>query len=621
MQIDRQRLLSKVAFVTVISTLALFQAIDAGRGESLPDRAPLIIAPMLEGIFICKEAGEDKNIATADGAVEYCLGHRLNAAPLIEHALDDLEPGGAKGQVQVGYMATLPLLSLWEKKGDSWQINTTKVDMYVDLIETIKRPVVVYLAGDHFDTTGPLSEFLAKNAENLALLSNGAAPASKYFGFQVLPYTLLTDEAIPVNFYRYEALRYVAKRLLAMSEAAQKRIVAITLAGEVHQMFPNFEVATGTYQDIRVTDYSPKSIEQFRDWLRQKYLTVQKFNEAMQMAYRNFEEVSAPSKDIRKETLKSFGEHYDAFASGDLPISGWLWDPQHRVQSFDLYVDKQRLGPVPMGFDRLDVYRAEPGVESPNVGFRIDLDYRSYPAGHHLIELVADSDRQKFDIWKVEFVVVGRDQGAVPPLPAFPDNFKDAKDLHGVRYWLDLPKQLQDVLYNPLAKEWDEFRGVQVYQFLGKFYDVARQTGLPADKLYSHQIVPEANSTWNPILFASDQTLQPSVPWRPGLNMYGGATNSAWMQNFLKQRGFKEYGVPEFNPQQWKQPDVAFKALEFQYKEGAKFVSPYYLSVVPSRFKSSDSSGATPQKMELRPDNSEEGSDQFYRAIQKFSAN
>ena len=405
-----------------------------------------------------------------------------------------------------------------------------------------------------------------------------------------------------------------------MPKVVQERIVAITLAGEVQQMFPNFEAGTGAYNDVQVTDYAPESVRQFREWLRQKYKTVQGFNEATQMAYQSFEEIPAPSKDIRKEPLHSFGEHYDLFASGVLPISGWLWDPQHRIQSFDLYLDKQRLGPVPRGFNRLDVYRAEAKIETPNVGFRYDLDYRSLAVGHHLVELVAECEGRKFGIWKVEFVVVARDQGPAPQLPAFLDNFADAKDLQGVRYWLDLPKQLQDVYYNPIAKEWNEFRGWQVYDFFAKFYDVALKAGLPPEKLYSHQIVAEVNSTWNPDLFASDQILRPGVPWHAGINMYGGATSGAWMQNFIKQRDFKEFGVPEFNPQQWKQPDVALKALEAQYEEGAKFVSPYFLSVVPARFKTNNSGNAL-SAMELRPDNSQEGSDLLYHAIQDLSAN
>ena len=198
----------------------------------------------------------------------------------------------------------------------------------------------------------------------------------------------------------------------------------------------------------------------------------------------------------------------------------------------------------------------------------------------------------------------------MPDLPS-------AKQLSGVRSWLDLPRQQQDVYFNPLARDWNLYRESQVYGFLKAFYDRAAKAGLPQDKLYSHQIVPRVNSSWNPQLLAVDLTLDGGTPWKQGLNMYGGATNSAWLREFMARRKISDYGAPEFNPQQWKRPGVALAALQTHLDGGARFVSPYYFSVIPDRFKGGGEHGVN--RMELGPNNTKDGSDQFYRAIIEFA--
>ena len=180
-----------------------------------------------------------------------------------------------------------------------------------------------------------------------------------------------------------------------------------------------------------------------------------------------------------------------------------------------------------------------------------------------------------------------------------------------------MPRALQDVYYNPLARDWNLYRESQVYGFLNAFYDRALRAGLPAGKLYSHQIVPRVNSSWNPQLFAADQTLDGSAPWKQGLNMYGGATDSTWVREFIAQRKITDYGVPEFNPQQWKLKGTHLAAMQSHYSDGARFISPYYFSLIPDRFKGGAEHGVN--RMELRPDNPKDGSDHFYRAIIEFA--
>lgn len=57
------------------------------------------------------------------------------------------------------------------------------------------------------------------------------------------------------------------------------------------------------------------------------------------------------------------------------------------------------------------------------------------------------------------------------------------------------------------------------------------------------------------------------------------------MREFIAQRKITDYGVPEFNPQQWKLSGTHVAAMQSHYNGGARFISPYYFSVIPDRFK------------------------------------
>lgn len=628
----------------VLLALAAF-ACSAAEAE-LPARKPFYIVPTFEGLLLCDEARQNQKQSDFTQALQACdhAGHDGSAA--LNRMLEELEPGGAKGQVQVGYLLTVQLLSLYKPQGDGWVIDDRRLDAMLRMLTEVKRPAVVYLQSTHFDTQGPLPAALAKDPRNLLLFADGTPPKLGYFGFAIAPFTLSPDPALPVNAYRFAALRHVIKRIQALPAEARERIVGITLAGEAHQLFPDFENGMGAYEDIRVTDYSPASVEGFRRMLAKRYGSIEKLNTAMGFNETSFDAIAAPSKNIRKERLNRFSEHYDAWADGYLPVSGWAFDPEGRINELLLYVDGKLVAPMSRGMNRLDVYRAVEEITTPNVGFRHDLDFSAMKPGRHRAQVVAVSGQDRYLLAEAPFVVVGRDQGKVSEdLPAGVEGLKTDGSLSrmrlfinkvlrklgfdrplpgpaalpGVRSWLDMPRALQDVYYNPLAREWNQYRDGQTLAFMTAFFNVARDAGLPADMLFSHQIIPRVNSSWNPQLFAVDSTLQPNLPWRPGINMYGGATHSAWVRDFMKQRHMDDYGAPEFHPQQWKQPDAALAALRSQYEAGARFVSPMYFSLVPDRFKGAAESAVN--RMEIRPDNAKDGSDQFYRAIRDFAKN
>ena len=145
-----------------------------------------------------------------------------------------------------------------------------------------------------------------------------------------------------------------------------------------------------------------------------------------------------------------------------------------------------------------------------------------------------------------------------------------------------------------------------------QLFRVAHDAGLPTDKLHSHQILPRANSTWNPALFATDAGTAAGLPWRPGLNTYGGTTDGPWIRKLLQAGPVAPYGVPEFHPQQWKRAEAPRQALELHQRLGAHFVSPYFISLISDREAKLD---AAVSKLEIRANNPMEGSDNLYAAI------
>lgn len=629
-----------------LALLFLAAAIHPAAKADLPDRNPFYIVPTVEGILLCDEARNDPKQLNFAKAIADCERDGRTGSVALNRLLEELEPGGAKGQVQIGYLLTIQLLSLYKPQGNDWVIDDRRLDAMLKLLTEVKRPVVVYLQSTHFDTQGPLPAALAKDPRNLALFSDGTSPQLGYFGFAIAPFTLSTDLTLPVNAYRFAALRHVIKRLQALPADVHERIVGISLAGEIHHYYPDFENGMGAYENIKVTDYSPASVAGFRRMLEKRYGTVEKLNVALGLNETSFDTIAAPSKNIRKERLNRFSEHYDAWADGHLPVSGWVFDPENRIDELQLYVDGQFIAPMPRGMNRLDVYRAVEEITTPNLGFRHDLDFSAMKPGRHRAQVVAVTGKDRYLLAEAPFVVVGQDQGKVSDhLPEGVQGLKtegtvsrirmfidkvlrklgfnrplpSPATLPGVRSWLDMPRSLQDVYYNPLAREWNRYRDEQTLAFMTLFFNTARDAGLPEEKLFSHQIIPQINSSWNPQLFAVDSTLQPNLPWRPGINMYGGATNSAWLKDFMKQRNLADHGAPEFHPQQWKQPGAALNALRWQYDSGARFVSPMYFSLVPDRFKAAAETGVN--RMEIRPDNPKDGSAQFYQAIRDFARN
>ncbi|MBF5004028.1 beta-galactosidase [Diaphorobacter caeni] len=576
-------------------------------------RAPLYVTPLVSGVLLCNAGNRVTELKTLEQIQDWCVKNNATDDLAAKTLLDALEPGGPAGKVRLGYTLLVPLLELFERQEGQWKISPTKAKRYLDVIAAIRRPVVVYLMGDHYDSSSQLSQELARDPHNLLAYATGPVPTSRYIGHGIIPFTLRSDPDIPVNRYRFEALRHMTRQISGLDASVRSHIVAVTLAGELHHMYPGFEDGVGEYDNIQVTDYGRESQAEFRGWLKEKYGSIERLNRQLGSQFAAFSDVEAPALDIRKSPLRTFSQHYDAYAAGTLPVFGWLWDPGQKIQKLDLYVDGAYHGPVSRGLGRMDVYRAKKEVTTPNTGFRSDLTFRDMPKGKHIAQIVATSGGKRFLLGEREFVIVPPDQSSTAdsPAPKRLAALPEASTLEGVEYWLDRPKSLQDVYYNPLAREWDAFRAFQVNALLDRFYRIARSEGIPAELLYSHQIVSESNGAWNPVLFASDSSVSNTTPWRTGINQYGA---SPYAFEYLKKKHIRAYGVPEFNPLQGANPEAARNAFVQHYQAGAKFVSPFFLSVVPARLRAPDDK----RHFDIAPDNPNDGADTLHSALEWF---
>ena len=122
---------------------------------------------------------------------------------------------------------------------------------------------------------------------------------------------------------------------------------------------------------------------------------------------------------------------------------------------------------------------------------------------------------------------------------------------------------------------------------------------------------------WALQLFAVDDVWAERQDWGAGMNLYGGGTNNAAVLRFI-QRGKFNFASPEFNPQQWKQADAPLKALQAMREVDARFVSPYYLGLMPQHLRGGQVEHGV-NRMEMDPANPKDGSDHFYRAVQEMA--
>ncbi len=578
----------------LVLVLGLAALAFAPQNFAQPQR-PFVIAPMIEWFGYCAAGGSEK---TFEAAMHVCNSRKNFGVAELRSTLDAIEPGGARGQVQVGYTVVLNLLTLQQ---DGVQ---TTFDRLSATLAGIDRPVVLYLFGNHF-ASSTLSKPLA--ADSLARFADQSIPNEKYFGGGVAPVTLDMSSPLAVNRLRQEALTLVGNWFRGLPDSSKKRIFGITLAGELHHFYDDFSGGVTRYEQIRVTDYSPATTAAFQTWLRGRYPSIDALNKVLGTRHSSFSTVMPPSKDIRGQKTVPISEHFDSYAHGVVSIDGWLetLPPGHSIR---VDLNGQAIGRAEYGLSRQDAYEVVDSIKRAQVGFRYQLDFSKLPRGSHHLQMVVDGPQGYLLAERDILLMTGakRPGATTPPksssLPGAPK---------GLRFYVERPNNQLTLFYNPLAKDWLDFRQQQVTQAYNTWYEWAVQNGLPGDLLFSHQIGVKLFGGWNPVLFASDASIQGPQRYKKGINLYGGTASMALLHRHYLAQG-EPFAVPELHTQAWKDAAVPKQVLRELQQGGAVFVTPYFISMAPDRYRNPANAH---DKFRVSPDNPAYGSDHFYRAI------
>ncbi|WP_345060837.1 hypothetical protein [Acidovorax lacteus] len=482
----------------------------------------------------------------------------------------------------------------------------------------VPRPVLLYLFSTHFGVESQIEAELARDPKNMAVTVDGPLPPDRYYGIPIYPWSVARRDN-ELTHRREEAIGAVAEAVCALPRPAQQRIVGTTILGEVHQLFPDFSAGMGFDRAYRITDYSPVSVEGFQRFLQHRFGTVQALNAAIGAQFESWQEVLPPGRDIRSDTLRRFEEHLDPYAHGIVPVSGWVFDQRQRQPTIRVLVNGQERGVSKARLGRQDVAEALPGLGTADVGWRVDLDVRTWAPGRYAVEVVLDRPGDLPLLLGVrEIALVDRAQSTPPPVPPYTRQ-PFATDDPGVRFAVDTPKPGLAVFVNPLVPWWHAFRALQVRDHLQHFARLLDKTCLGERPVFTHQIIPFTNPGWDSTRFASEASLQPGHGMELGISLYGEAAMGASVQEWLgQQRGqpvgpgqasfFRRYGVTEFHPLRPLEAAELHGVLQGHRAEGAQFVS-FFLE--PAHSQAPVANWASFDRR-----NTQYGSDRLYTAVQ-----
>lgn len=581
----------------------LRQALPAPAGAS----GPMLLAPMVGVIDTC--------VLQAPPTLEReCGGGQGSAAALVEATLEQLQPAAQpQGRYPLGYTLPVPLLQLFRAEEGDWVIDTERVQRLVRTVQGNARRLVLYLFSTHFSAGAPIEEALARDADNLAQTRDGALPIDSYYGDPVYPWTLArTDNGISAR--RVQATSALLDALCQLPAQDLAKIRGVTLLGELHQLFPDFQAGMGFMPPYRVTDYSAASVTGFQAYLRAQFPSIAQLNRVLGSDYGSFSEVQPPARDIRSEPLTRYTEHIDSYAQGSLPIAGWAYVPGGRPAWVHVYRNGVFVGKAPVNQGRQDVLQARPEFGDANTGWRLDIDFRRMPTGLHRIDLFLETTPgQLVTLGSRDIAIMDKRQQTpvLQPQRPLPVSVPVPTTLQA---HIDMPAPQQSYYYNPLAPLWHAFRGQQVVDYLHFFDGVIGQSCLAKTPRYTHQILPFANPGWDANKFAIDASLRRSAHMRLGVSLYGDAAYGPGFARWLRTTGRNHYGVTEFHPLKALDAPALQQVLDAHAARGAQFLSfflePYWQGQPVARAHNLFS---------FDPGNTRFGSAQLYRAVQEDS--
>ncbi len=546
---------------------------------------PLLLAPMVGVIDTCMLADRGGKLAAAAALPAdlqaRCSGPEGSAAALVESTLRDLEPAappsGQGAPWQLGYTLPVPLLQLFERDaaGTGWRIDQEAVDRVARTVRDTARPLVLYLFSTHFETGAALEKELAADPANLAQTRDGPLPIGSYYGAPVYPWSLASTET-PVTRRRVQATQAVLNAVCKLPARDIAKIRGVTLLGELHQLFPDFEAGMGFAQPYRVSDHSAASVAGFQRSLERQFVHIARLNQVLGSDYAGFGEVLPPARDIRTEPLQRFTEHIDSFAHGSLPVVGWAHAPQASAAApawVHAYRNGVFIGKTPVSQGRQDVLLARPELGDANTGWRLDLDFRHLPAGLHRIDLFLEAQPGRLTHLGARQIALMDRQQRTPTLQPQHPLPPSTPAGTGLAAHIDLPADQSSYYYNPLVPLWHAFRAQQVVDYLRFFDAVVQRSCLAGTPRYTHQIVPFANPGWDGTRFAIEDSLRPPAGLNLGVSLYGEAAFGNSFSHWLRRTGTARYGITEFHPLRAMDPQALDQAFQRHARQGAQFLS------------------------------------------------
>ena len=623
---------------TIATAVAACAVLAAGAGglallakhHSTPPKhtGPMLLAPMFGTFDTCiatptatpsAGVGNAATARTQDGTrtlAETCTGPNGSAAALVESTLSALQPPErAQGPYPLGYTLAVPLLQLFRATEQGWALDTERIQRLARTVRDTQRPLILYLFSTHFATDAPLEKALATDPANLAQTRDGPMPTSQYYGAPLYNWTLARTDT-PLSAYRVQATQALLTEMCRLPAQDIAKIRGVTLLGELHHLFPDFESGMGFGGSYRVTDYSPASVAGFQQFLRQEFQHIDRLNRRLGANYATFAEVQPPSRDIRTEPLQRYTEHIDSFAHGSLPIAGWAFAPRPAGAPpawVHVYRNGTFIGKTPVNKGRQDVLQAKPELGDANTGWRLDMDFKRLPVGLHRIDVFLEARPGRLQALGTRRIAIMDDRQR-PPAPlaqqALPAS---APPDAALQAHIDWPAEQSSYYYNPLVPLWHSFRGQQVVDYLQFFQGVVKQSCLAGTPHYTHQIIPFTNPSWDENKFAIQASLRALPGMRLGVSLYGDATYGTAFSQWYASTGHPGYGVTEFHPLKAMNAPALQHTLNQHAARGAQFLSFFLEPHWQGQLVARDAN-----MFSFSPENAPFGSAQLYQSAQRL---
>lgn len=599
--------LSASAVAALLATVAVSAAPGAWAGEP---SGTLLIAPILEGVDLCKDDADAAKPRSKADLASYCLESGRSAAAIFESTLAALGPARSpNGRFEVGYTLPVPLLRLLRRAGSGWAVDERAIERIALTVRETNRPVIVYLFSTHFAADAPIEGELFEDVRNVAVTAAGPMPRDRYYGTDIFPWTIATMDN-SITRYRGVVIDRLLDALCRLPAPERGKIRALTLLGELHHFHADFERGMGVGGAYVVSDYSDASVQGFRDFLAARFGTIDALNRHIGESFSSFAQVDPPSKDIRKETTARASAHIDSFAHGRIALIGWAFDPGARGEPvwIRIYRNGALVARVPARFGRQDVLQARPEFRTADLGWRFDLDFTRLPAGTHRLDFIAERPGGRLSrIGSRRITIAGRGQSAAEEFPVVEVAVTGSG---GVEGHVDQPQEPQTFIFNPLVPLWHEFRGAQVVRYLSHFERQVRASCLGEHPLYTHQIAPFANPSWDATKFAVDASLEQAGGLALGISLYGEPTYGTSFFDWLATSRHRRYGITEFHPLREMSVDEVRTMLDAHRSRGAKFVS-FFLDARPESMRTESQLNV----FGIQPGNPHFGSERLYAAI------